>query len=946
MSKQFKRLADLLKEPLAKVQTLLPRSKTVLPMVQCSKKSAVNSASQVIDPPGALDATIPTGTGEDMNGVLDDKAHEEGIKGLATALVREWGSLESAFTSFDFNCRGKITRTQWTTGLLLMRFDCEALTGVSANQLFKMMDLSGGGKAGHITHEDWNTFFGNHGLSTEMLIPPGEDESWSKKGGGRAVLLRWREKAAKKRHTTDGSTSLTRPEPTGGASTRDNEKKVTEANKAKVVIPVVVPEDSASSEHGTDEEELKAEEEQLAEEIESLNLTSAKALAYLLVAKLGSLDKAFKWFDTVNKGSIPRVSWDSGEHLLHLDMEKLTGLKAQDIFGMIANDPREGLVTRSEWKQFFKTVMTKKFKNVLLRAAGGPGEEGSLTLKERARVRIASQQSAMLRRSTRSNSLYMQKPEGDGLDPDNDESDARCTDDVKVDDAETENVEAEIDEAKPPEDTSAKIESKIPDAIHAGSSAAEKDNVSDMKPAPPARVPRVPRVTRADDVARRNIVRRVRPPQVSQEEDDGYEGCDALLGIINRDAKDDSDSESCQEDLFDAEAFEAHIRQQLDDLSKGACLELPTTLSDVEQQIVQKVAAEMQICTCWEAAGGDRQMVAFKLGDFSARVRQQLEKVPPGKRSILSLRYTAEQRRLTCALAAELDLWVRQQNEHGERVMEVFNLADFAHKAQTELSSFYIAQQRKYLKSQFSREEQIVLKTIAHQLGHAYEVRNEGGVEFLVVLETKKFARKVRYECEQLEPGSSKVYDGELASLHHDMVKEIAYDMKLLFELEGESQHPCVTRPYVDEDGNNITPSRRRGKGCGFGCDDDSESSSDFDDDDEDDTEDEDSMLERLFEAYATGNLGKQRVFLRWPDLQNFAEDMKGIMPSEHRLFCRFCPTMECCFDDTLQLQQDLGTRTHKGLTLKWFQVFIQKAVSMTDLSMMNFLCAMVKGEK
>jgi len=107
------------------------------------------------------------------------------------------------------------------------------------------------------------------------------------------------------------------------------------------VIPVVVPEDSASSEHGTDEEELKAEEEQLAEEIESLNLTSAKALAYLLVAKLGSLDKAFKWFDTVNKGSIPRVSWDSGEHLLHLGMEKLTGLKAQDIFSMMANDPRD-----------------------------------------------------------------------------------------------------------------------------------------------------------------------------------------------------------------------------------------------------------------------------------------------------------------------------------------------------------------------------------------------------------------------------------------------------------------------------------------------------------------------------------------------------------------------------------------------------------------------------
>lgn len=44
------------------------------------------------------------------------------------------------------------------------------------------------------------------------------------------------------------------------------------------------------------------------------------------------------------------------------------------------------------------------------------------------------------------------------------------------------------------------------------------------------------------------------------------------------------------------------------------------------------------------------------------------------------------------------------------------------------------------------------------------------------------------------------------------------------------------------------------------------------------------------------------------------------------------------CFDDTAQLQTNLGIRVGSGLTLQFFQVFIQKAMNRLGLQIASVL--------
>merc|ERR1712139_373539 len=118
------------------------------------------------------------------------------------------------------------------------------------------------------------------------------------------------------------------------------------------------------------------------------------------------------------------------------------------------------------------------------------------------------------------------------------------------------------------------------------------------------------------------------------------------------------------------------------------------------------------------------------------------------------------------------------------------------------------------------------------------------------------------------------------------------------------------------------------------------------DDEDEDDGEDDEdtetSMIASIFDSYATGNYRGQKLFMRFLDLPRFAEDLCDIMPNKVKHFQKFSGPLENLFEDTLQLQQDFGTRTSKGLTLKWFEVFIQRAARKVGCSIIGLLFAMV----
>ncbi|CAE7220930.1 tmcA, partial [Symbiodinium pilosum] len=129
--------------------------------------------------------------------------------------------------------------------------------------------------------------------------------------------------------------------------------------------------------------EAVLEQEELCQELKTLDLSGLEALAYVLMAKLGSLARAFAWFDTHRKGKFSTVVWDTGMVLLKIDLEKLTGFKPSQVFSMMDGNPSNGFVSRKEWNRFFGALEEGSLTELLKKAAEEKG-----TIVERAKRRV------------------------------------------------------------------------------------------------------------------------------------------------------------------------------------------------------------------------------------------------------------------------------------------------------------------------------------------------------------------------------------------------------------------------------------------------------------------------------------------------------------------------------------------------------------------------------
>ncbi|CAE7360879.1 VCX1 [Symbiodinium sp. CCMP2592] len=108
------------------------------------------------------------------------------------------------------------------------------------------------------------------------------------------------------------------------------------------------------------------------------------------------------------------------------------------------------------------------------------------------------------------------------------------------------------------------------------------------------------------------------------------------------------------------------------------------------------------------------------------------------------------------------------------------------------------------------------------------------------------------------------------------------------------------------------------------------------------------SLVKRVFRLYATGYSKGQYVFIRNPDLGHFMDDAKEALPAHRKKFRRFKRIFESIFDDTIQLQCDMpgqGLRITAGLTLDWFQVFVQKVVRRVGTEVMGFFMALLEAQ-
>jgi len=88
--------------------------------------------------------------------------------------------------------------------------------------------------------------------------------------------------------------------------------------------------------------------------IEEHGLTGKAALAYILCAKLGSLDAAFNYLDGNSSQAFAAVSWHTGLMILRVDLPKIAGLGKQQMFSSIAKGGTT--VSREAWHEYFAGV--------------------------------------------------------------------------------------------------------------------------------------------------------------------------------------------------------------------------------------------------------------------------------------------------------------------------------------------------------------------------------------------------------------------------------------------------------------------------------------------------------------------------------------------------------------------------------------------------------------
>jgi len=78
------------------------------------------------------------------------------------------------------------------------------------------------------------------------------------------------------------------------------------------------------------------------------------------------------------------------------------------------------------------------------------------------------------------------------------------------------------------------------------------------------------------------------------------------------------------------------------------------------------------------------------------------------------------------------------------------------------------------------------------------------------------------------------------------------------------------------------------------------------------------------FHEFATGMCRNQRIFSR-VDFANFKTFLTRQLPTISNRGQFDISVVELAFDDTMQLQWDIGFRGKTGLSNQWFQVFLQK---------------------
>jgi hypothetical protein len=101
-----------------------------------------------------------------------------------------------------------------------------------------------------------------------------------------------------------------------------------------------------------------------------------------------------------------------------------------------------------------------------------------------------------------------------------------------------------------------------------------------------------------------------------------------------------------------------------------------------------------------------------------------------------------------------------------------------------------------------------------------------------------------------------------------------------------------------------------------------------------------DPEVDQTFQEYASGDHHGMLVFCRKADLQNLARSLHAMEMAQnrHEKVQDLLSHIDRIYEDMLELQIDFGVHTNHGLTLEYFNVFLQKVANSLGWSLATVL--------
>jgi len=710
-------------------------------------------------------------------------------------------------------------------------------------------------------------------------------------------------------------------------------------NRDKVMKAFTERDDTAIAQLNDDELQALAEQVQLQEEIEQFDLSSIDAFAYVLLAKMGSFKRAFNWFDFNCSKKITNVTWDTGILLLHVDTEKLTGLKPSNIFYRMdtcTEDAPTGMITRKKWKQFFSGFqIPEELKKQL--------EEGR-SLRKRAAARMKQyRRRGSLFRGDRGQRLAVQRRDSD------------------IDEVEETEEEKQQRLAQEQENYREWVEREL-------SSIADGD-YKDFSDA----VFRGGAESLLNPFRRRQIMMEIAevyglftlsPAGLGRMPPRNSKSLERAPGVLESAIMPEP---GCMR-IYNMKSFSGIMIDKFETMRSGGRLVINDMgFTEAQKAVAHLLALDRTLVAVFEKWGAGERLVVHHTGSFASGLNSQLDALNEGDAVTLAANLSNIELRYVQAQAAKMGMTVvRQKNEKGEETLKVFNMNEFANTVREKLADVGVGNRAVF--KNLCIQERKVVHSVAAEMGlHAMDGEEGDDLKQVIVTSDVEFqAEQAARMSQAADGGSGNFVLPQTAQQQKDFwamadknglsLDASFHGGKSRFDFKGgDVVHLAGVKSRSgssasDGDAYDEKPGAA-GAGVRLGSIERAteataeETSEGIDVDIQKSAklaspaiETSSELIRQAFDAYASGNSRGERIFLRYVDLKEFASDLRSAMPGRRNSFRDFNVILELCFDDTTQLQSDFGIRVGPGLTHQFFQVFIQKAMTRLGLQVASVL--------